>query len=559
MRLFFSILLFVVFLGSSVAQERAANDVSTDRDSSSAVLRSSMAGSETETAKGVEQARAKADSLLNLIQAAKQDTVRVKYLNKLAWELKYINPDTALYYARQALSLSEKPILKEPRLRGSKAEGAGWEKGIVNSHHTLAWILFLKGNYPLALDHNNKVLKIKTDEGDIKGIARTLGSIGNIYYEQGDYPKTLEYYFKAMKMDEELENNDGISRHLANIGSVYISQNDYPKALEYYVQALKINNKLLEHATHSGNADEVVSFYTNVASNLISIGNIYRDREQSDYAKSLEYFLKALKIGERLADKFKIALALGNIGDIYEKQDNHVEALKYLFKANNIFEEIGFRRYTAIALGKIGSLYIKQKKYMKAEDFLVKAQEVSSEIKALSLIKSHHEKLSTIYELTGRYKNAYWHYQAYSSAKDSLFNEDKSKEIGKLEAKYEFEKAEEERKRLDEDRRAASATAERRRNNLQYSGILIFIVLLFAGVFALGKFSIPVRLAEGMIFFSFLLFFEFTLVMLDPYIEKYSAGAPAIKLAFNAVLAGLIFPMHSFFESKLKSRIVKAL
>ncbi|MFH1320425.1 MAG: hypothetical protein ABII90_07220 [Bacteroidota bacterium] len=60
-----------------------------------------------------------------------------------------------------------------------------------------------------------------------------------------------------------------------------------------------------------------------------------------------------------------------------------------------------------------------------------------------------------------------------------------------------------------------------------------------------------------MIFFTFLLFFEFTLVLSDPYIERFSAGAPAIKLAFNAILAAMIFPLHSFFEGKLKERIMK--
>jgi len=51
-------------------------------------------------------------------------------------------------------------------------------------------------------------------------------------------------------------------------------------------------------------------------------------------------------------------------------------------------------------------------------------------------------------------------------------------------------------------------------------------------------------------------FARYNLVLLDPYIEQYSSGAPAIKLGFNAVLAALIFPLHSFFENKLKNRII---
>ena len=78
---------------------------------------------------------------------------------------------------------------------------------------------------------------------------------------------------------------------------------------------------------------------------------------------------------------------------------------------------------------------------------------------------------------------------------------------------------------------------------------------LALGIVALGRVNIPTRVAEGLIFFTFLLFFEFLLVLLDPQIETYSGGEPAYKLLFNAVLAGLIFPLHSFFESKLKNRI----
>ncbi|MBL4716398.1 MAG: hypothetical protein JKX95_07160, partial [Bacteroidia bacterium] len=44
---------------------------------------------------------------------------------------------------------------------------------------------------------------------------------------------------------------------------------------------------------------------------------------------------------------------------------------------------------------------------------------------------------------------------------------------------------------------------------------------------------------------------------LDPYIEEWTGGAPGYKLLFNALLAGLIFPLHQFFEGKLKKRLLK--
>jgi len=76
-------------------------------------------------------------------------------------------------------------------------------------------------------------------------------------------------------------------------------------------------------------------------------------------------------------------------------------------------------------------------------------------------------------------------------------------------------------------------------------------------VLSLGFVKVSPRMAEGIIFFSFLILFEFLLVLADPYIERWSSGAPGIKLLFNAGIAALIFPAHAFFESKMKGRLVK--
>ena len=118
--------------------------------------------------------------------------------------------------------------------------------------------------------------------------------------------------------------------------------------------------------------------------------------------------------------------------------------------------------------------------------------------------------------------------------------------------------AEQQRKRQEEEQQRIIKEQIERRNLLQYSGILIFIVAFAIAVLFSGKLNIPVRLAEGGIFFTFLLIFEFILVLSDPYIENWTGGEPAYKLLINASLAALIFPLHSLAEAKLKQRLFKA-
>ncbi len=69
------------------------------------------------------------------------------------------------------------------------------------------------------------------------------------------------------------------------------------------------------------------------------------------------------------------------------------------------------------------------------------------------------------------------------------------------------------------------------------------------------KVSPPV--ARSVTFFAFLLLFEFILLLIDPYVEKYSGGEPLYKLFINAVLAACIFPLNAIMESGLKRRLMK--
>ncbi|MBL4715747.1 MAG: hypothetical protein JKX95_03850, partial [Bacteroidia bacterium] len=108
---------------------------------------------------------------------------------------------------------------------------------------------------------------------------------------------------------------------------------------------------------------------------------------------------------------------------------------------------------------------------------------------------------------------------------------------------------------IEQARIQAEATS--RRDNLQYSAIFIGILILFGGILMLGFVKVRPQDVEGIIFISFLILFEFVLVLADPHIEQYTGGAPGYKLIFNAGIAGMMFPLHQFFGGKLKKRVIK--
>jgi len=400
-----------------------------------------------------------------------------------------------------------------------------------------------------------------------KGTCIALRNIGLVYDFQGDYPKALKYQFESLSIAEELGMKHEIAASYNNIGIIYMYQNEYDASVKYYFKAIKFHKETLSMMkegkfnypgiTSSSIRKSLSQAYNNVGGIMF-----YKD----DYAKAIEYYQKSLLLDRELGNNKGIAGSLNNIGGIYMRQEKNDRALENFLESNKIYQEIGDQMGLAISCNSIGTIYKLKQEYFKSIKYFEQSIAISIKVGSKEGLLYNYESVSNVYMLLGKNirgvdndynKKALNYYKLYTQIKDSLFNEQKSKEFGRLEAQHEFETAEAKRQRAEEEQAKQELALKSRRDNLQYSGILIFLVLIFAGVFALGKITIPIRLAEGLIFFSFLLFFEFTLVLLDPYIEQYSSGAPAIKLGFNALLAGMIFPLHSFFEGRMKRRLVK--
>jgi len=187
----------------------------------------------------------------------------------------------------------------------------------------------------------------------------------------------------------------------------------------------------------------------------------------------------------------------------------------------------------------------------------IRSLEIAEEIAYPLHIERAALLLHRVYKAKSNYEPALLMYELYIKMRDSVKNEENQKAVIRQETKYEFEKAQlvkeqevKEMQRLEDERTD-------RRDNLQYSVVLICLLVIGGLVAMLGRLSLSERMTEGLIFFAFLIFFEFLLVLADPYIEGWSGGAPGIKLLFNAGIAAFIFPLHAFFEGKLKKRLVK--
>ena len=367
----------------------------------------------------------KIDSLLSLLKTDKEDTNKVNHLNKIAekyWHLGSFG--SAMNFALDALQLSEKqnPIYK---------------KGMTTAYNNLGVIFRNQGEYPKALEYYFKELKTAEEIQNKNVIAISLGNIGTVYGAQMYYTKALDYFFKTLKMSEELNDKYGIERHLGNIGNVY---EEMAKGAKTKFKIDSLNNK------------------------------------------ALIYYSKALNRAEDIGDKNGIARHLGNMGIVYHNKGDYQKAMDNYFTAMKITNELGDKKTIAINLDNIGSLYTDLKKYDESEKFLLDGCKLDKEIGALNNEMDCENHLSILYEKTNRYQLALEHYKKAMVLKDSLFSQEKNKEITRKEMTYEFEKKAATQK-AEQDKQQAVAEADKKKQQVILYSVIggLLVVLLFAG------------------------------------------------------------------------------
>ncbi|NCO55997.1 MAG: tetratricopeptide repeat protein, partial [Bacteroidetes bacterium] len=360
------------------------------------------------------------------------------------------SPDTALLWYNKTYNTANKAAKNS-----HSQDASGGEMFTLYSASALqssGWVeCIYKGNYEKAIGYSNsgfniyKTIIAKTKSSEIKkkakkGMSACYNNIGNVHREQGNYPKAIEYFLKSLKIDEELGDKKGMSACYNNIGNVHREQGNYPKATEYFLKSLKIKEELADKKGMS-------ACYNN-----IGIVHYY----QGNYPKAIEYYLKSLKIKEEISDKKGMSLCYNNIGNVHYDQGNYPKAIEYYLRALKIKEEIGDKNGMAAVYGNIASLHIaladsaalsdnQRINYLnKAIEYGTKAIKLAQEIKAMPWENSAAKTLMDAYEKLGNNKLAIKYAKILIATNDSMFKEEKTKELAEMTAKYEAEKQQQE-------------------------------------------------------------------------------------------------------------------
>ena len=383
---------------------------------------------------------------------------------------------------------------------------------------------------------------IKTRRSLMGSLASAYNNMGFIYHGKANTSKAMEYYYKSLKIFEKIGDQKGISTILNNLAKIYLEQEEITMALDYYNKSLKVR--------------ELIGDERGIAHCLSNISFIYH-HNKSNTQEALKYSLKSINILEKIGEQNEVSYSYDNIGLIYRNVGKSTEALEYFHKSLEIHKRRGNKSGIAKSLHNIGSVYNRQGNIINALEHGKMSMDIATETGEPENILNSANLLHHIYEKQGKGMKALEMYKLYVQMKDSINNEETQKATIRQQTQYEFEKAQIVKENEAKEQARLEVEETSRRNNLQYSLIFLGILVLFVAILMLGFIKVSPNIAEGLIFFAFLILFEFVLVFTEPYMEQYTNGEPMYNLLANSVLALVIFPLHAILEKLLKKRIVK--
>jgi serine phosphatase RsbU (regulator of sigma subunit) len=392
------------------------------------------------------QGQAKIDSLERVLASSMHDdTLRARTLVRLAEEY----AETEQY--TEALDRSAQVFALAKRTAKASRSRIVIRKAVASAHLIAGGVLMHQGDNHGALEHYFDCARIWETLGTPANRAAVYMNIATIYEIEGNSLKSFEYYQKSLDATLASGNKLNIAFIYLNLGTYYSHQNDYAKALEHC-------SKGIEYLKEVGNRPMLARAYGNV-------GHLYR--RQRSYDMALEYAQDSYAIIEDLRDTSGLNYVCNTLGDIFLEMStggtatnaDGSEAVLHpslLDSAEHYFERsmalghvLGSDRFLPHNLSGLGDVARLRDRTEKARQYYEKAMVLAERDHIDDTFIDIWESLSAVHERQGDFRDALRYHKLFTTAKDSVFDKDKQKELGRLEAKSEY------------DREALRATKER--------------------------------------------------------------------------------------------------
>lgn len=389
------------------------------------------------------------DSLIQTLTTMKEDSLKAKRLYEIAGSYASSDFDQSNKYYRQSESLSKK---------------IGYTTGLAESLAGMATNFKNPGEYDSAFRYNYLALDLFNRVKNRRAVSRVLGNIALVYKEKGQYNKAIEFNFKSLSLLDEKKDKKHIARIQMNLGNIFRQLGNDKKAFEYQMLALNTYKSIND----IGGMGKVYG----------NLGNLAKGKKE--YETAMQYYILGKKYREQAGDKQGLAIIHQNIAGLYLQLDQDKLAEENALTALRINQEMKSIDGIAGSYGLLADVYVQMKMYDKANEYASQSLDIAKKIGSKPEIRSSYKILATINKKKKDYKAAYEHLSMYSVYKDSIFNDENSRQMNELEKKYQTEKKQKEIELLKKNESIKDLELKRQSMAIIVGVVVTIIVVFFS-------------------------------------------------------------------------------
>jgi signal transduction histidine kinase len=352
-------------------------------------------------------------SLSFIGNASTTDSLRIENLGKRSLQVVYSNPDSAQWYAREAIRLCNS--LNQSYLLGK-------------SYNYLGIYYDVVGEFDSALNAYDRAALEARNTNNSTTLAAAYNNIGLLYWNNADLVKASNYFFKSSHIYDSLGNRKGLANTYSNIALIFEEQRRPMDALKYTRKALSIRKEIRD-------SNNLGRSYSNLGLLLGELGEL----DSSIYYQRLAvpYFVAK-------NDNYGLSFCYQNFATDFHLSKLLDSALEYAYKALELRKAIGNKKLIAASESLTGNVLYSMKRY---EESIVHFRNTEALYTALDnqveLWKTY-RRLANSYENLGDYKSALEAFRKRVVISDTVHERQKVKALYEAEAKFETQLAEQE-------------------------------------------------------------------------------------------------------------------
>jgi two-component system NarL family sensor kinase len=404
------------------------------------------------------------DSIRQVIAVGSNDSVRIHALLDLGYLYELDLPDSALAIYKRAEEQSAVVDYAIGRAKALQYSGI---------------VMHDQGEYYQAIRFYNKALYAYQKANSENGVATTYNNMGNSYLYLGDFKEAIRFYTYAQPFLEKQNRPEQLVVLMGNLGDCYRQLNDYSAMLS-------VARKSYFYAT-------VLNDPSEIANAGITLGTALHLNGRSDSA--FHYLNESLIKAESLNDPMLKYYAQMDLATIDKDRKDYAQALIRADSVMAMAELIQIDYLRIGALNLRGDCQMDAGRMDEAHAAFSAALDLAKKNGAMKLQQEAVDRLYRWYVKKGDLNKALSFRNQWVMLNDSLYNEDKAKQIALIRTIYETEEkekmiAEEKAMSLEKDAKIRS------RNSYLWGAAALLVVVLALAWGLLNRQRNKRRLAE---------------------------------------------------------------